>query len=256
MPFPCYVQPKLDGVRGVAVGNEIFSRNGNPFPTLEHIKRELGENTEGYVLDGELYTDDINFEKIVGLVKKEKKTEEEQKETLKIYLNVFDYIDYNGLTNKERNENLDKFFSNHNFKYIKRVKTEICEKEEDVDFFLNKYISEGYEGVILRNINGSYETDTRSKNLQKLKKFIDKEYTIVDYTCPPSGKEEGCVIWICKTEKGKKFRVKPLGSFEERKKNFKDGKKFIGKILTVKFQELTSDGVPRFPFGIAVRDYE
>jgi hypothetical protein len=31
---------------------------------------------------------------------------------------------------------------------------------------------------------------------------------------------------------------------------------FIGKMLTVKYQEMSPDGVPRFPSGIAIRDYE
>jgi DNA ligase-1 len=30
----------------------------------------------------------------------------------------------------------------------------------------------------------------------------------------------------------------------------------IGKRLTVRYQELTDGGVPRFPVGVAVRDYE
>ena len=36
--FPCYVQPKLDGVRCVVVGNKLYSRNGNRFPELPHIE--------------------------------------------------------------------------------------------------------------------------------------------------------------------------------------------------------------------------
>jgi DNA ligase-1 len=31
---------------------------------------------------------------------------------------------------------------------------------------------------------------------------------------------------------------------------------YYGKLLTVKYQELTSDGIPRFPVGISFRDYE
>ena len=130
--YPCYVQPKLDGVRCVVVGGELYSRNGLPFPTLDHIKNELKLNKDNLVLDGELYTDDINFEKIVGLVRKTKKTPEEEQNSLKIYLNVFDYIDTNqGFS--ERLTNLNKFFeSNKNMKYIKQVKTEDCENEEQV----------------------------------------------------------------------------------------------------------------------------
>ena len=71
--YPCYVQPKLDGVRCVAVYPDLFSRHGNPFPTLSHIKEELLKNTEHLILDGELYSENFNFEKIISLVKKKKK---------------------------------------------------------------------------------------------------------------------------------------------------------------------------------------
>ena len=254
--YPCFVQPKLDGVRCVVVGGELYSRNGLLFPTLEHIKNELKLNTDNLILDGELYTDDINFEKIVGLVRKSKKTPEEEQNSLKIYLNVFDYIDIN-LDYEKRLLNLNKFFENNkNLKYIKQVKTEECKKEEQIMEFLDKYTNEGYEGVIIRNKKGKYAENARSNNLQKLKKFIDEEFEIIDYTTPKTGKEIGCVVWICKTKEGKKFNVRPSGNYDERKKQYKDGKKYIGKMLTVKYQELTNDKVPRFPVGLAIRDYE
>ena len=41
-----------------------------------------------------------------------------------------------------------------------------------------------------------------------------------------------------------------------RKALFKYGRDYIGEMLTVRYQELTDDGVPRFPVGIAIRDYE
>ena len=255
--FPCYVQPKLDGVRCVIVRNKLYSRNGNIFPSLPHIEEELKKyNKNNLILDGELYTDDINFEKIVGLVKKWKKSEEDEKNATKIYLNVFDYID-NKLTFEQRLKNLNIFFDNNkNMIHIKQVKSEECLKEENINDFLEKYTKEGYEGLIIRNKKGLYEENTRSVNLQKLKKFVDEEFEIIDYTTPNIGKEVGCVIWICKTKEGKKFNVRPSGNYQERKQLYKNAKKYIGKMLTVRYQELTNGNVPRFPVGVTIRDYE
>ena len=122
--------------------------------------------------------------------------------------------------------------------------------------YLDKYTKEGYEGVIIRNKQGKYAENARSNHLQKLKKFKDEEFEIVNYTTPTQGKEVGCVVWICKTKEGKTFSVRPSGNYEERKKQYNNGKKYIGKMLTVKYQELTNDHVPRFPVGLAIRDYE
>ena len=255
--FPCFVQPKLDGVRCVVVGNKLYSRNGNRFPVLPHIENELKlYNKNNLILDGELFTDDINFEKIVGLVKKYKKSEEDEKNSLKIYLNVFDYIDSKLPFNK-RLINLNQFFEkNKNMKYIKQVKTEECPQEKNIEEFLEKYTKEKYEGLIIRNKSGLYEENTRSIHLQKLKKFIDEEFEIIDYTTPDQGKEVGCVIWICKTKEGKQFSVRPSGNYQERKKLYREAKKYIGKMLTVRYQELTNGHVPRFPVGVTIRDYE
>ena len=255
--FPCFVQPKLDGVRCVVVGNKLYSRNGNRFPVLPHIENELKlYNKNNLILDGELFTDDINFEKIVGLVKKYKKSEEDEKNSLKIYLNVFDYIDSKLPFNK-RLINLNQFFEkNKNMKYIKQVKTEECAQEKNIEEFLEKYTKEKYEGLIIRNKSGLYEENTRSVHLQKLKKFIDEEFEIIDYTTPDQGKEVGCVIWICKTKEGKQFSVRPSGNYQERKKLYREAKKYIGKMLTVRYQELTNGHVPRFPVGVTIRDYE
>ena len=253
--FPCIVQPKLDGVRCVVVDCELYSRYGNVFPTLEHIKEELKLNTEKLILDGELYTDDINFEQIVGLVKKGKKTPEEEKNSLKIYLNVFDYIEP-GLTFEQRYSNLCFFFKKHNFQHLKLVKTEKCFSEKEIYAYLDKFIKEGYEGVIMRNIKGKYQPNTRSIHLQKLKKSRDEEFEIVGYSAPNTGTEYGCVIWMCKAKNGKTFSVKPLGNLDERRQQFINGKSYIGKKLTVKYQQLTNHGIPRFPIGLAIRDYE
>jgi DNA ligase-1 len=124
-----------------------------------------------------------------------------------------------------------------------------------VERYHNLYVSDGYEGIILRNFLGSYEQKNRSKNLQKFKKFMDSEFKIVDFT-EGTGTEKGLIIFECITSDGSKFRVRPSMSFEERAKMFKKGKIYIGKMLTVKYFEMTDSDIPRFPVGLCVRDYE
>ena len=251
--YPCYVQPKLDGVRCVAVYTELFSRHGNPFPTLSHIKEELLKNTEHLILDGELYSEDFNFEKIISLVKKKNKTAEEEKKSLNVYMNVFDYIEP-ALTFEQRISNLNLFFKQNTFKYIKFVKTEKCFSEKEVMDYLEKYSNQGYEGLIIRNMQGKYEPTVRSVHVQKIKKFIINEFNIVDYTTKASGKGNGAVIWICQAPNGRLFNVMPLGTIYERKQMYLNAKKYIGKKLRVKYQNFTYDGVPRFGVGISIKE--
>ena len=253
--FPCHVQPKLDGVRAVAHNNKLYSRNWNIFPELPHIITELSLIKENIILDGEMYTDDINFESIVGLVRKGHKSDEELANSYKLYYNVFDCID-TSLPFTKRYALLQSLFTKYTFKHIRLVKTETCQSKANVDTYLTKYINEGYEGLILRNSSAKYEINIRSNNLQKLKRFIDDEFDIIGYTTPTDGKEIGCVIWKCKTKAGNEFTVRPEGNYEYRKKLYRNAKKYIGKKLTVKFQAYTKGGVPRFPVGISIRDYE
>ena len=95
----------------------------------------------------------------------------------------------------------------------------------------------------------------RSPDLQKFKTFLDDEYEIVGFT-QGTGTDEGCVIWECKTKEGKTFSVRPRGSVAERQGYFNNGNEWIGSQLTVRYQELTDGGIPRFPVGITIRNYE
>jgi DNA ligase-1 len=242
--FPCFVQPKIDGARAIYRDGNMYSRTGKVFPKVAHILDEL-KNTN-LVIDGELYSYDMTFQEVIGAIKKNKL------ESKKLVYIVYDIIDLEN-DYHTRLEILGKAVEK--FKNTLLINTEVCGKEKDILKFHDKYVKEGYEGLILRNFNGKYEMKHRSKNLQKFKKFMDEEFEIIGAT-EGSGKEEGLVIWIAKTKDGKTFTVRPKGSYNERKALFKNAKKHIGKMLTVKYFELTDEGIPRFPIGISIRDYE
>jgi ATP-dependent DNA ligase len=252
--FPCFAQKKLDGVRCVAMPNALFSRNGKKFPHLEHIRDEIAALNGSLVLDGELYSDELTFQEIVGLVKKETLRGADAEKMAKIHLCVYDMI-VEGVANKDRNARLTALFAANSSKALRMLPTEICEKREDIKALHAKYVAEGYEGLMLRNMAANYRVGVRSTDLQKYKEFEDSEYTVTGFK-EGDGAEKGCVIWICKTDKNQEFAVRPRGTHEERAEIMKNAQSYVGKKLTVRYQELTTDGIPRFPVGISFRDYE
>lgn len=256
--FPCYVQPKVDGIRAIFHNNKFISRNGNEFINLKHIKNELTLLIKkDMVLDGELYSNTLSFQELVGLVKLKR---EELSNEDKIKMTQINYIVYD-IINKEPFINrlaiLKKFFKENEkiLKHVVLLKTEICNTINDIEKYHDKYISEGYEGIIIRNKDGLYKPKYRSGDLQKYKKFIDDEFEIISYT-EGKGKDNNTIIFICKTKDNKVFNVRPKGSIEERENMLKNGEKYKGQLLTVRYQELTTDGIPRFPVGIVIRNYE
>ena len=252
--FPCYAQKKLDGVRCLAIsGKGLFSRTGKEFPHLDHIRAEINSLSKGTILDGELYSDTLTFQEIVGLVKKETLKPQDKDKMGQIYLFVYDTVTDG--TNAERNELLGKLFSSHKFDALKLLPTDVANNIEDIMRLHAEYVAKGYEGLILRNMAGLYKVGHRSADLQKYKEFKDDEYKIVGFK-EGDGIEKGCVIWVSETKDKKQFSVRPRGTHEERATAFKTASKQLGKMLTVRFQELTEDGIPRFPVGLAIRDYE
>jgi ATP-dependent DNA ligase len=251
--FPCFVQPKLDGTRCVAIpGKGLFSRNKKAYPHLEHIRRELDRLPSTVVLDGELYSDELTFQEIVGLVKSETLKPGDAEKQQKIRLHVYDIIC--DLSYEARLINLKLLFRRLNPKNMVLVMTERCSGEEQMKEKHAEYMAAGYEGIMLRNMQGLYR-GVRSVELQKYKEFLDKEYKVIGFQ-GGQGLEEGCVIWLCETEGGKRFSCRPRGAREERQRLFQEGTTHVGKALTVRYQEETDDGLPRFPVGITLRDYE
>jgi len=260
--FPCFVQPKLDGLRCIMYKNSsgkiiAQSRTGGVFEFMDHIIGEVSHILNSHpniVLDGELYTTEIPFENLAGLIKMKHVKGDDLKKIQLIEYHVYDLIDiYNSTTTFANRITLLAALVNPSFKKVKLVKTcTVVSHEEFYDKF-QEFIAEGYEGAMLRNSTGVYKQNNRSSDLQKYKEFQEEEYKIVDYT-QGDGRDEGTVIWICETSDGTKFHVRPRGTVEHRKELFNNASKSIGSALTVIFQELSKFGVPRFPVGKSIRE--
>jgi DNA ligase-1 len=251
--FPCFVQPKLDGTRAVGMpGKGIFSRLRKTFPHMEHILAEMAQLPAELILDGELYTSELTFQEIVGLVKKETLKPGDAEKQLKIKYHVYDLM--NGRTFQERYAELERLFQSRCFQHLVLVPTKSCSSESQMKEQHAAFVADGFEGIMLRSPTGAYK-HSRSADLLKYKEFFDAEYEVVGFK-EGEGQEKGCVLWTCKTKEGKTFHCRPRGTREDRVELFQNGSEYVGKKLTVRFQEETDDGLPRFPVGIAFRDYE
>lgn len=265
--LPAISQPKLDGWRclsHVNIGNKnneiIMKTRSNTeydLKNYQHIVKELEEIKElnnGLYLDGELYTNDVPFEEL-GLLKKKEKSEKQNAKFKLIKLFVYDcfYLDNLKMPFIERYDILKSIVKKGKFKNIILVENRIVNTPEDIKENFADYIRDGYEGLMLRNINSPYEIDKRSKHLQKYKEFDENEFEIIGFK-EASGNDKGTIVWTCITEDGKEFDVRPRGTREFRKELFKTGHKYVGKKLTVIYFGMSKYGIPRMPVGKGVRE--
>lgn len=228
---PFYVQPKLDGVRLIVSNSGCFSRTGKPVLGVEHLARGLAD---GEYFDGECYAPNKTFEEITSIFKTNPKNLE---------FHIFDYFNIHApyLTFEERKNRIT-------------VDTFLVKNKSDIKGYHELFVNQGYEGIIIRDPMSVYEIGKRSNYLLKHKYFQTEEYRIVDVN-EGTGREKGAAIWVCKVGEHT-FSVRPVGTLESRKDLFINKHKYIGKDLTVKFQNLTALGIPRFPTGLVIRDYE
>ncbi len=274
LKYPCYVQPKLDGLRCIATkkDNEVklWFRSGKEIVTMNHIADELDFiMKEGDIFDGELYIHGEDFNSFTGAIRANKNLNPEVTE--KIQYHIYDFPRINGLTEKvSHTERLEEF---------KRLKLNNCSlvavetiRVFDFDKAMNIYkdfIEKNYEGIMFRNEDMPYQ-QKRSYNLLKYKEFVDDEFTIISIE---EGKgilagHVGSFIFriepnrILKDIGGKTFtfgseqaiiKAKMEGKQEFLKHLFENPSECLGKPLTIKYQNLSKDGIPRFPVGKTIR---
>lgn len=252
--YPCYAQPKLDGIRCLArrTGDTVtlYSRKGKILDLVPHINEALLEVlNDGQCADGELYTHGWDFQKIISAIKKTNEN------TPGIQYHIYDLPDM-----QDRSKTfLLRFNSFARGRIIAAseclvaVETPLIKSEEVLMKYEDQCHNDGYEGIMARNIQSQYLFGYRSVDLLKVKRFLDAEYKVVGFT-EGSAVELGAIVFVCETEDGQQFSVRPTGTHEERKEWFTRGDSFVGKMLTVKYQELSNDGVPRFPVGLHFRE--
>ena len=243
--WPAYIQPKLDGVRCLHSNEETYTRNQKPH--AEHIRKLLLDRLnflrDGRTLDGELMLAGCTFQGTVSAVKKD------GVKTHLLEYHVYDFMDDGPF--RERKLGLPAIGCPR----IIPVQTLICLNAKQFKVYAQRFIKQGYEGAIYRSRDGLYKHGRSGRDLLKYKEFQDAEFAIVGYN-EGQGKDAGTPVFVCMTADDQKFCCRPKGGYEYRRKLWADRESLTGKLLTVRFQELTDSGVPRFPVGVEIRNYE
>lgn len=122
----------------------------------------------------------------------------------------------------------------------------------NVSDVLKKACILGFEGIMIRRPEFPYE-HRRSVGLLKLKEVEDAEFTVVGVV-PGAGKWKNSLgAFVCATSKGYIFHATPKVPFIEKVKLWADRHFLIGSLVTVQYQELSADGIPRFPIAKCIR---
>ena len=255
---PMWCSRKLNGVRMmVKIDGEdnlkTVSRGGKTYDVpakliCEELHDFLEEHSD-YIIDGELYIHGRYLQEISGMARLE--TWEKRCEDLEYW--IYD-IASDAMTFTQRLEILKEmqelFEGSVRIKVIDHVLTECW---DDIQTLHDKWVEEGFEGLVARKPDKTYAYGKRNANMIKVKEYIDDEFEIIDYK---DGLRPEDFSFILQTKEGGVFSASPIGTRELKAKYMDDMDNIIGKKGTVRYFDLSKDKLPQQTKFIAVRDYE
>ena len=266
-------QYKINGVRciiGAIKTNDLFnpirltyrSREGTDWtPKLswmdEVIKPELEDDLldamleEGACLDGELYLPGYKVNDINSFVKNEKLPQHYQLQYW-CYDIAIDNMSYEA-RRKFRTENIDRIcytfdtydqHLNNKSKLILLPDVAICDID-DATRFRDKFISLGFEGLIVRDVSSAYQFGARNLAMLKYKRVDDAKFKIVDVV--PEGVRTTLCKFVLRNDINDELFECGL-NFDHSRQEYilKHKQDYIGKYAFVAFFERS--GVHQVPF--------
>ncbi|ETL83378.1 hypothetical protein L917_16668 [Phytophthora nicotianae] len=239
-PVGWWISEKLDGVRAFwDSSKKIFlSRLGNEYPAPSWFTTGFPEDVD---LDGELFGGRGAFQFTVGIAKTQG-----SKQWEKLVYKVFDAPSLKTQKFEERMERAKNVVINASSTYIEWVEHTKCKSLEHLDEVFHEIEKLGGEGLMIREPGSKY-AQGRSSSLLKIKSFHDGEAEVLAYE-DGKGKYVGMVGALrCRMASGKMFKVASGLSDQQR-----DKPPAIGSIIVYKCQELTNDGIPRFPVFVGL----
>lgn len=286
-PKRFYMEPKFDGIRGIVIVRngqvEALTSTGLPVYNVDHIKAALqSAGVEGYVFDGEFLNPEIGFDATSGLTRKF----DSHPDALGINYYVWDRLSIEQFEAKEcfeplhrRKMSLAELILQINHPQITFVESAIGETHEDIVEAAREYKAEGNEGIVIKAWDGLYEFKKSNVWLKwkpdfqedGLKEMKEGDFRITGLK-PGRGKHAGRAgalyiegylqddgnISPDPEDGGQKItgRVGTGPSDPERIQfqKWHDEGTLVGRVVEVRYQELSKDGSVRFPVFHRLRE--
>lgn len=273
LPYPMLLSPKIDGVRALVRNGQLVSRTMKPIPNL-HTQALFGrdelEGLDGELVVGNPWDKNLMQNTMSGVMSRTGVPQ--------VSFHVFDCW------------NVDKPFHVRNAWSAQAENSELgiypvphilCSSYNELIGLEAEYIEMGFEGVMLRSLNGPYKQNRstlREAILLKVKRFEDAEAIVVGYeplyrNLNAQEKDErgyakrsthqanqiaddllGSVTVKC-PERGYVFSIGSGFTEAQRRSTWAERESLVGRI--VKYKTFKTTGVkdkPRFPIFLGFRD--
>ena len=251
------VEPKLDGIRCFAIVENgevlLYARSGKLISNFDAtIGKELSQLPNG-CYDGEIMGEDFT-----ALMRQAYR--KENVVTDGTYLSIFDFIPMNEWKTRnsstpcrDRYESLVTAMTKGDFSFLEVVPRHIVDADYcDIKSLHDEFVQQGYEGAMVKDLDAPYKFG-RGPEVMKLKAFHDVDLKI-KRLLEGTGKHSGKLGSVVVVYNGVQVQVGSGFSDELRDTIWADPDAFIGRIIEVRYQEVTPDGSLRFPTFVCFRN--
>lgn len=246
--FPCLCTPKLDGIRCLKPNGKLVTKSLKDIPNL-FIRSRFSSQPSG--IDGELILNNgtihgAEFSDTSSAVMSEDGTPD-------VLFFIFDYVKDD--TSKPYNERMRDLELLPDNPYVRKVLPEIANNLQEFLALEEKYLQQGFEGIMIRTLAGPY-IGTESHHLLKFKRFSDREAEIVGFKelirkdKTPAGMLGAL---ICKDSYFGIINVS-VQKNALRMEIWNNKPKYLGKFVKYKYQKCGTKNKPRFSGYLGIRD--
>ncbi len=233
-----WMSEKLDGVRAYWDGSGFVSRLGNAY----HAPDWFIAGLPAFPLDGELWSGRKKFQRTVSIVRAQDRSDHWKEVSFVVFdapahdAPFEDRLQLVRSTLAGRANPHARFHDHERVRDVAHLRAELARVE-----------ALGGEGLMLRRPGSRYEVG-RSSSLLKVKTFHDAEARVLEHLAG-AGRHKGRLgALLVEMPDGTRFSVGTGFSDRERA-----NPPPVGALITYRYQELSEDGVPRFPSYVGIR---